>query len=108
TLLAQDPAQALDITRVELPVPRWCPFGIDEPLALEEPDLRDGDLGKLLAQLAPHVTDRRVRPGHHVRTPTALARPPAGSARGARRPAGGRRGTWRGRPRGRPPRPRSG
>jgi flavin-binding protein dodecin len=48
TLLAQYPTQAVDVRLVELPVTRRGPFGVHQPLALEEADLRDGDVGELL------------------------------------------------------------
>ena len=71
-LLAQDPAESLDVVLVELPVARRRPFRIDQTLALEEPDLRDGDVGKLLAEKGEHVSDREVRPRAHrpLRTST--------------------------------------
>src|SRR5207244_3539623 len=64
-LLPQDPAQTFDITRIELAVPRRRALRIDEALALEEPDLRNGDLGELLTELIQHVADRHVRARHH-------------------------------------------
>ena len=51
-LLAQHPAQPLDVVLVELAVARRRALGVDEALALEEADLRDGDVGELLAQQA--------------------------------------------------------
>ena len=50
-LLAQDEAQPFDVGRVELAVARRRALGIDEPLALEEADLRDRDVGELVAEL---------------------------------------------------------
>ena len=60
-LLAQDEAQPLDVGRIELAVARRRALGVDEPLTLEEADLRDRDVGELVAQLVQHVADRRVR-----------------------------------------------
>src|SRR5207253_7779188 len=65
-LLAQDEAQALDVGGIELAVSRRRPFGIDEALALEKADLRDRDVGELVAQLVEDVTDGRVRALGHV------------------------------------------
>ena len=44
-LLVQDPAQPGDVGVVELAVPRRRALRVDEALALEEPDLRDRDVG---------------------------------------------------------------
>ncbi len=78
-LLAQHPAQPLDVVLVELAVPRRRPFGVDETLALEEADLGDGDVGELLAQQREHVADRQVRPAAHGVPPRSLTRrPPPG------------------------------
>ena len=62
-LLVQDPPQAREVLVVELPVSRGGALGIDETLALEEADLRDGDVGKLVAQLGQDLADREVRAG---------------------------------------------
>ena len=84
-LLAQDPAQTLDVVVVELAVSRRRPLGVDEALALEEPDLRDGHVGELLAQQGEHVPDRQVRPTAHGRASPAavvtglIRRPPPGT-----------------------------
>ena len=80
-LLVQDPAQPGDVGVVELPVARRRPLGVDEALALEEPDLRDRDVGELVAQRREHLADREVlrrrrgaslsrrsRPGRRART----------------------------------------
>jgi hypothetical protein len=67
TLLAEHPAQPLDVGVVELPVARGRPLGVDETLALEEPDLRDGDVGELLAKQREDVADRQVgAPAHRA------------------------------------------
>ena len=68
TLLAQHPAQALDVLLVELPVARRRPFGVDQTLALEEADLGDGDVGELLTQQGQDVADGQVRSGRSGRT----------------------------------------
>ena len=73
-LLAQDEAQALDVGRRELAVARRRALGIDEPLALEEADLRDRDVGELRAQLIEHVADRDVR-GRRPRQPSRGSAP---------------------------------
>ena len=66
-LFAEDDPEAVDVGVVELAVSRWCALGVDEPLALEETDLRDGDVGKFLQQQRQHLADRQVRTiGHCV------------------------------------------
>ena len=62
-LLAQHPAQPLDVMVVELAVARRRALGVDQALALEESDLRDGDVGELLAQQREDVADRQVASG---------------------------------------------
>ena len=59
-LLTEHPAQALDVLLVELAVPRGGAFGVDETLALEEADLRDGDVGELLTQQGEDVADGEI------------------------------------------------
>ena len=59
-LLVQDPPQARHVGLVELPVARRGALGVDEALALEEADLRDRDVGELVAQHAEHLADREV------------------------------------------------
>ena len=49
-LLPQDPAQALDVAFVELPVTRRRPLGIHQSLALQEADLGDGDVRELVLE----------------------------------------------------------
>ena len=74
-LLVQDPAQPVDVGLVELPVARRGALGVDEALALEEPDLRDRDVGELLPQHAQHLADREVggsRPGAGARAHARL------------------------------------
>jgi hypothetical protein len=44
-LLAQDHAQQIDVVVVELAIAAGGALGVDEALALEEPDLGDGDVG---------------------------------------------------------------
>jgi len=62
-LLREDPTQALEIILGELPVPRRCPFRIDEPLALEKPDLGDRHVGESVAEMLEDLTDRQVGAG---------------------------------------------
>ena len=69
-LLAQDPAQPLDVVVVELAVARRRALRVDETLALEETDLRDRDVGELLPQEGEHVADGQVRPARLARTIT--------------------------------------
>jgi hypothetical protein len=70
-LLEEDPAEPLDVLVVELAVTRRRPFGVDEALALEEPDLGDADVGELLSQQGQDLTDRQVQTfcGHGARQP---------------------------------------
>ena len=78
-LLAQHPAQALHVVLVELAVARRRALRVDQALALEEPDLGDGDVGELLAEQGQHVPDRQVRAGAHApaaRAAMAVTRPP--------------------------------
>jgi hypothetical protein len=72
-LLSQYPPQAFHVLFVELPVTRRCPLGIDKPLALQEPDLRDGDVGELLPEQGEDVTYRKVRPPAHLALPLRFA-----------------------------------
>ena len=65
TLLAQDPAQALHVVIEELAVPRRRTLGIDQTLALEEPDLRDGDVRELLPEEGQHVADGEIGTAGH-------------------------------------------
>ena len=72
-LLAQHPPQALDVVLVELAVARGGPLGIDQALALQEADLRDGDVGELLAEQGEDVADGQVGAGaHSVALPSAM------------------------------------
>ena len=59
-LLVQDPAQPLDVGLVEHAVPRRRAFGSDEPLTLEETDLRDRHVRELVLEKREHFTDREV------------------------------------------------
>jgi hypothetical protein len=68
-LLAQDPPEALDILLIELAVPRGGPFGVHQTLALQEPDLGDGDVGELLTEQREDITDRQIRPPAHRTLP---------------------------------------
>ena len=60
-LLGEDPPQPLDVGVVELPVARRRALGVEQPLALEEADLRDRDVGELVLQQVEHLADREVR-----------------------------------------------
>ena len=65
-LLAKDDSQQVDIVVVELAVPTCRSLGIDQALALEESDLRNRDVGKLLEQKSEHFADGQVGTvGHH-------------------------------------------
>jgi hypothetical protein len=57
SLLAQDPPQALDVVVIELAVPRGRPLGDEQAAALEEADLRDRDVGELVAEQGKDVTN---------------------------------------------------
>src|SRR5262249_957589 len=54
-LLEEDPTQPVEVRRLELAVARRGPLGVDEPLALEEADLGDGDVGELPLEPAQHL-----------------------------------------------------
>jgi hypothetical protein len=60
SLLAQDVAKSFDVFVEELPVARRRSLGTDKPLALEEPDLRNRDVGELAPQQGQDVTDRSI------------------------------------------------
>jgi hypothetical protein len=59
-LLAQDPAQPVDVTFVELPVPRRGPLWVEQALAFQEPDLGDGDIGELVLEQREDLPDRQM------------------------------------------------
>ncbi len=65
-LLPQDPAESLDVEVIELPVTRRRALGVDEALALEEPDLGDRQVGEVGLQEAEHLADRQVRAAAHL------------------------------------------
>ncbi len=65
-LLAQDPPQAVDVGVVELAVARRGPLGGDEPLALEEADLRDGHVREVRLDQRQHLADRQVAARRHL------------------------------------------
>jgi hypothetical protein len=79
-LLAEHPPEALDVALVELAVSRRGPLGVDEPLAFEEPDLGDGDVGEFLAEQSQDVADRKIAAPAHCRDSpgTFIRRPPPG------------------------------
>ena len=64
-LHAQDRLQAAHVVVVELPVPRGRALRIDESLGLQEPDLRDRDVGELGLDLDQHLADREVGARRH-------------------------------------------
>ena len=53
----EDEAQAVDIGRRELAVARLGARGRHEPLLLEEPQLRGGEIGEVWAELGEHLPD---------------------------------------------------
>jgi len=59
-LLAQDPPQPFDVRLVELAVAGRCALGVEQTLALEEPDLRDRDVRELLLEERENFADREV------------------------------------------------
>ena len=59
-MLAQDHAQQVDIVVVELAVAARGSLGIDQALALQEPDLGDRHVGKLFEQQSEHFTDGQI------------------------------------------------
>ncbi len=54
----QDRDQPFDIRLGEEPVAAPCPAGMEKSLILEVPDLRNRDVGKLVAQALAHGADR--------------------------------------------------
>ncbi len=62
-LLAQDPAQPVDVRLEELAVARGGPLRRDQPLALQEPDLGDRDVGEVLLHQRQDLADRQVISG---------------------------------------------
>ena len=70
-LLAQDPAQPLDVGLVELAVARRRALGVEQALALEEPDLGDRDVGELVLEQGEDLADRQVG-SRSARRPVAL------------------------------------
>ena len=69
TLLAQHPAQTLDIVLIELAVAGWGPLRVDQALAFQESDLRNCDVGEFLAEQGEDIADRQVGPGAHSAAP---------------------------------------
>ncbi len=68
-LFAQYAPQQLDVVGVELAIPGRGSLRIDQSLTLEEPDLRDRDVGKLLEQQCEDLADREVSTGRRCRDP---------------------------------------
>ena len=64
-LLAEHPAQPLHVVVEELAVARRRTLGVDQALALEEADLRDGDVGELLPEQRQDVADGEVGAAAH-------------------------------------------
>jgi hypothetical protein len=65
SLLAEDPTESFDVRLEEFAVPRRRALGVDQALALEEPDLGDRDVGEFLPQQRQHVANGQIRaPGH--------------------------------------------
>jgi hypothetical protein len=56
-LLKQDPTDPFDVIFTELAISGRAALGIEKPLSLEEPDLGDGDIGKLLLEKPKHLPD---------------------------------------------------
>jgi hypothetical protein len=70
SLLAQDPAQAVNVRLVELAITRRGALGVDQALALEEADLGDGHVGELFLQERQNLPYREMgTAGHGLFTP---------------------------------------
>jgi hypothetical protein len=65
-LEAKDGLQTLDVVRIELAVAGRCALGCDQSFGLQEPDLRDRDVGELGLDVDEDLSDRLVvaRAGH--------------------------------------------
>ena len=78
-LLLEDPPQASDVGVVELAVPGRGAFRIEQALALEETDLRDGHVRELVPEELEHFADREEgavgHVGHDPLRKTSLNRP---------------------------------
>src|SRR5829696_77113 len=83
-LLGQHEPQPGDVSGGELPVSGGGALGMDQPLRLEEADLRDRDVRELRAQLAEDLADAQRRPGVRSRGAHRVA---AGSSPPVRAPA---------------------
>jgi hypothetical protein len=57
SLLPENPPEPLDVMSVELPVSGRGALGIDQTLALEEPDLGDGHIRELFAEQRQDLAD---------------------------------------------------
>jgi len=71
SLLAKDPAEALDVVVVELAIAGWCSLGVDQPLALQEANLGDRHVWELIAQQSEHLADGKMSSLSHAES-TAL------------------------------------
>ena len=69
-------AQPGDVVAAELAVARRRALGLDQPLRLEEPDLRDGDVREVRPELGQHLTDAHERPRGADAAPAAPTAPP--------------------------------
>jgi hypothetical protein len=65
----QDVLQSIDVLVVELSVPGGSALGLDQAFGLEEPDLRNGDVGKLGLDGDENLTDRLIVPRRHAHSP---------------------------------------
>ncbi len=64
-LLAQDPAQSLDVGLIKLAVARGRTLRIDQTLALQESNFGDCHIGKLLAEKREDITNRQITTTAH-------------------------------------------
>ena len=101
-LRGQDVAETLDVLGGELPVAGLRATGTDQPLGLEEADLRDGDVREVLAEQVQDLSDR-VALSHRPRR-RSPRRDPRGSGGGSARSGPHRRPPARGCRRARRPR----
>src|SRR5439155_20156907 len=60
-LQTEDEPESLDVVVTELSVPRLRALRLDQSLALEEADLRDGDVREQVLEHVEHFPDREVR-----------------------------------------------
>ena len=60
-LLTQDESQSFDFGVTELAISRGGSLRLDEALAFEKPNLRNGDVRKLFEQETEHFPDGKIR-----------------------------------------------